>query len=72
MEGPLRAAAAAVSSSSKDVAPFTDVAALRQAQRELDRRVIASCEQLSGDATLDAEVQIQRDAELREPGLPVR
>lgn len=59
------------SAPSKDVAPFADFAALRQAQREGARRVIALREQLSGDATLDVEVQIQREAALREPGLPV-
>ncbi|XXT16137.1 DinB family protein [Sorangium sp. So ce429] len=39
--------------------PFTDFAALRHAQRETDRRLIAFCEQLSGDS--DREVQIQRE-----------
>ncbi|WP_434041962.1 MULTISPECIES: DinB family protein [Sorangium] len=45
----------------KDVAPFTDFAALRQAQREADRRLTAFCERLSGDAALDDEVQIPRE-----------
>lgn len=40
--------------------PFTDFAALRQAQREADRRLIAYCDQLSDDAALDGEVQILR------------
>lgn len=42
------------------VEPFTDFAALRQAQREADRRLIAYCDQLPDDAALDAEVQILR------------
>jgi hypothetical protein len=38
------------------------LAALRQARREIDGRVIAFGEQLSGDAMRDTEVQIQRES----------
>ncbi|AUX45582.1 damage-inducible protein DinB [Sorangium cellulosum] len=43
-----------------DMDRFTDFAALRQAQREADRRLLAFCEQLPDDAALDGDVQIQR------------
>ncbi|MGK4003122.1 DinB family protein [Sorangium sp. So ce1036] len=48
-----------------DMEPFADFAALRQAQREADRRLIAFCEALPDEAALDGEVQIQREAHVQ-------